>query len=105
MKTRGWTLTQMNDFFGDWAMHNVTWDYKESAAAFRSSYGNITDVSRPERRNRLTRLEPLASDYGTTHRFQSPYYSAPQRYGYNVVRLVPEAGASTVISRRGPERC
>lgn len=102
MTSRGWSVAQLNDFLGDWAMHNVTWDYKESAEQFRDSYGKITDTSRPERRNRLTRLEPLGDDYASTRRFQSPYYWAPQRWGYNVVRLVPEAGATEVsVTFRG----
>jgi hypothetical protein len=96
MQSRGWSIAQLNDFFGDWAMHNVTWDYKESGAAFRNSFGKITDTSRPERRNRLTRLEPLNASYATNRQFQSPFYGAPQRWGYNVVRLVPEAGATSV---------
>jgi hypothetical protein len=96
MKSRGWTISQMNDFFGDWAMHNITWDYKESGAAFRAAFSAITDTSRPERRNRITRLEPLDGSYASNRRFRSPYYSAPQRYGYNIVRLVPEAGKSTI---------
>lgn len=92
----GWSQSQLNDFIGDWAMHNVTWDYKESGAAFRRTYGPITDISRPERRNRITRLMPLDGDFVSTRRFQSPYYAAPQRFGYNVVRLVPQAGADEV---------
>ncbi len=96
MKSRGWSISQANDFFGDWAMHNITWDYKESGAAYRSSFGAITDTSRPERRNRITRLEPLDSSYASTRRFRSPYYSAPQRYGYNIVRLQPESGKTSV---------
>lgn len=99
---RGWTQRELNDFIGDWAMHNVTWDYRDSAEAFRRTYGPLTDASRPERRNRITRLNPLDENFPATRRFQSPYYAAPQRYGYNVVRLVPEAGASEVhIKFRG----
>jgi hypothetical protein len=96
MKSRGWTISQLNDFFGDWAMHNITWDYKESGSAFRATFGAITDTSKPERRNRLTQLEPLDANYAQNHRFQSPFYGAPQRWGYNVVHLFPEAGATSV---------
>lgn len=95
-KSRGWTVAQLNDFFGDWAMHNVVWDYKATPGAFRSSYGNITLTDRPERRLRLMPLESLDDSWATNRRFVSPYYGAPQRFGYNVVRLHPEAGASTV---------
>jgi hypothetical protein len=113
MKARGWNISQLNDFFGEWAMHNVTWDYKNPAptlpnddtdpsAAFRASYGSITDTSKTERRLRITRLDPLAADYATTRRFMSPYYWAPQRWGYNVARLYPDTDATSVtVAFRG----
>jgi len=95
-KSRNWTIDQLNDFFGDWAMHNVVWDYKATPGAFRSSYGNITSTNAPERLRRLMPLESLDDAWTTNRRFVSPYYGAPQRFGYNVVRLYPEAGATTV---------
>ena len=27
MYANRWTLEELNDLFGEWAMHNVTWDY------------------------------------------------------------------------------
>jgi hypothetical protein len=102
MNGQGWNISQLNDFFGDWAMHNVTWDYKVSGAAMRSTYGAITDTSRKERRLRLTKLEPLDSSWASNARFQSPYYWAPQRWGYNVVRLYPTSGSTSVtVTFRG----
>jgi hypothetical protein len=115
MKDRNWSIGQANDFFGEWAMHNVSWDYKDSAPivsgnggnadpaqAFRSSYGPITDSSKTERQLRLTRLEALDSDFASTRRFVSPYYWAPQRYGYNVVRLHPDQAVSSIgVTFRG----
>ncbi|WP_437589209.1 DUF6055 domain-containing protein [Sorangium sp. So ce1000] len=102
MTSRGWSVSDLNDFIGEWAMHNVTWDYKASANAFRDSYGKITDTSLPERRNRITRLEPLDDTWQTSRRFASPYHWAPQRFGYNVAELVPEAGSSEVkVTFRG----
>jgi hypothetical protein len=98
----GWTASQLNDFFGEWALHNVTWDYKDpdgsdQGALYRKSYGPITDVGggMPAgfRRLRLTRLEPLDL---AAKRFATPAAWAPQRWGYNVVRLFVEAGASSV---------
>ena len=112
MNARGWNIGQLNDFFGQWAMHNVTWDYRDPApqsstandqgALYRSKYGSISDASRTERRLRRTLLEPLDTSYPSNRRFMSPFYWAPQRWGYNVVRLYPEAGASTVsVTFRG----
>ena len=102
MNVMGWNIGQLNDFMGEWAMHNVTWDYKVSGAAFRSSYGAMTDTSKPERRLRLTQLEPLDSNWASTRRFVVPNLWAPQRWGYNVIRLLPEAGATSVsVTFRG----
>jgi hypothetical protein len=107
-----WTVDQLNDFMGEWAMHNVTWDYQDPApqttagksqgALYRSKYGLITDTSQTIRRLRTTKVEPLDVDYPTNRRFVSPYHWAPQRYGYNVIRLYPDANASSVrVTFRG----
>ena len=95
-KSRGWTLSQLNDFLGDWAMHNVVWDYQATPDSFRSTYGNITLSDRAERMHRLMPLESLDDSWATNRRFTSPFYGSPQRFGYNVVRLYPASGASTV---------
>lgn len=95
-KSRAWTATQFNDFFGDWAMHNVVWDYKVSGSAFRSTFGNITATDSSERLRRLMPLEALDANWATNRHFASPFYGAPQRLGYNVVRLYPESGATTI---------
>jgi hypothetical protein len=108
--TRGWTIAQLNDFFGEWAMHNVTWDYQNpppttgtQGAVYRASYGGIGDTSKVERRLRLTRLDQLdaAMDPGV-RRYVVHTLQAPQRWGYNVIRLHPDAGATSVtITFRG----
>lgn len=95
-KSRGWSLAQLNDFMGDWAAHNVVWDYKAAPDAFRKSYGNITLTDNPNRLRRLMPLEPLDGNWATNRRFASPFLGAPQRFGYNVVRLYPTQGATTV---------
>lgn len=109
MLSRGWNIEQLNDEFGAWAMHNVTWDYRDpvthadQGATYRSSYGSLVDpANRPERRIRVTRLESLDTDWANNRRFVSPYHWAPQRWGYNVVRLFPEADATEVrVTFRG----
>jgi hypothetical protein len=111
MQAMKWELSQLNNFLGEWAMHNITWDYrdpgdkataKHQGALYRSKYAAITDTSKTERRLRLTQLEPLAEDFATTRRFASPADWAPQRFGYNVIQLVPEAGAKNVtVTFRG----
>ncbi len=109
MNAQGWNVGQLNDFFGEWAMHNVTWDYQDPApestaganqgALFRSNYGLVTDTSKSERRLRLVKLEPLDL---TNRRFVVPAPHAPQRWGYDIVRLYPDSGATSVtVTFRG----
>lgn len=93
---RGWSVSQLNDFIGDWATHNVVWDYKATPDAFRNTYGNITLTDKAERMRRLMPLEALDGNWASNRRFASPFYGAPQRFGYNVVRLYPVSGATTV---------
>lgn len=96
--TRNFTVSQLNDFFGEWAMHNVTWDYRnpdgsDQGAVYRSKYGKVTDTSSPERRLRTTRLVPME---GATQRYTVHSLQAPQRWGYNIVRLIVEPDATEV---------
>ena len=109
MTARGWTVSQMNDFFGEWAMHNVTWDYQDPApestaggnqgALYRKNYGLATDTSKSERRLRLVKMEPLDA---ANRQFVVPNLHAPQRWGYNIVRLYPDSSATSVtITFRG----
>ena len=103
MDIQGWDIDAMNKVFGEWAMHNVSWDYQNpdgspEGEAFRAAYGAVNqDQSwHTERTLRLTRLESLGADWQTTHRFVSPYYWAPQRWGYNIIRLYPEPGKQDI---------
>lgn len=103
MLSQGWGIEQLNDRFGAWAMHNVTWDYKnidgsDQGAVYRKNYGNLSDDPQgyTQRRLRLTKLESLDANWSQSRRFVSPYYWAPQRWGYNVTQLFPEAGATTI---------
>jgi hypothetical protein len=89
-RTRGWSQAELGDHFGRFAMANVTWDYQRGEV-FRSSYGSYTD-RRGSRRNRVTRL-----DRRPDGSYRVPEYWAPQRYGYNLVRLEPQPGATTIV--------
>jgi hypothetical protein len=108
--SRGWTAEQLNDEFGEWAMHNITWDYKnppptrgdKQDTIYRGAYAAIDNKQFTERRLRLTALEPLDQDWQQNRRFVVPAAWAPQRWGYNVVKLIPEASATNVtITFRG----
>ena len=57
------------------------------------------DTSKPERRLRTTRLDALDVE---RDRYVVSSEQAPQRWGYNLVRLYPEAGSSEVtVTFRG----
>lgn len=104
MQAMQWDTSQLNDFIGEWAMHNITWDYKDppptegrnQGPTYRQEYEPITDRSEVYRRLRTTKVEPLDENNLAARRFQSPHYWAPQRFGYNVVRLFVESGARDV---------
>ncbi len=102
-RNMGWSTSQLNDVFGEWAMHNVTWDYRnpdgtDQGAVYRSEYGSYESRS-GDRALRVTQLDPVNKN---ARRFAVPQAWAPQRWGYNIVRLIPDAGASKIdISFRG----
>lgn len=89
MRNKNWSVATFNDTIGDWAMHNVTWDYS-NGAVYRSNYGSYDDRSR-QKRNRVTMLERTDS---VNNRYLSPSYWAPQALGYNLVRIYPDQSAS-----------
>ena len=86
-RNQGWKTSQLNDQFGRWAMHNVTWDYKVGDV-LRKSYGSYDDRT-GIRRNRTAVLDTIDGKKG---RYAIPDYRAPQRFGYNLVRIEPEGG-------------
>lgn len=97
MRNQGWTLTQLNDAFGEWAMHNANWDYtnpdgSDQGAVYRRAYGDYTQQT-GDRLLRSTVLDPVDP---ARRRFAVPAAWAPQRWGYNIVRLHPDAGATSV---------
>ncbi len=104
MASLNWDIETLNDAFGEWAMHNVIWDYQSpdgtnKGSLFRQSYAalNSDPGNHTERRLRLTQLESMDDNWQQNKRFTSPYHWAPQRWGYNTIRLYPETNASEVI--------
>src|SRR5262249_14392976 len=64
-----------------------------------SGYASITDTSKSERRLRTVKMEALDAP---NRRYVVPTLQAPQRWGYNVVRLYPDSGATSVtVTFRG----
>lgn len=103
MTNQGWTLAQLNDAFGDWALHNANWDYtnpdgSDQGAVYRRAYGDYA----PQEGDRLLRSTILDPIDLAARRFAVPAAWAPQRWGYNLVRLHADAGATAVtVDLRG----
>jgi Family of unknown function (DUF6055) len=103
MSNQGWSIEQLNDVFGDWALRNVNWDYtnpdgSDQGAVYRSAYGSYE----PQGGNRLLRTTNLDSLDLPNRRFFVASAWAPQRWGYNIVRLVPDSGATQItVTFRG----
>ncbi|NLY11117.1 MAG: hypothetical protein GX020_05460 [Firmicutes bacterium] len=76
--------TGFGDIIGEMAARNVTWDY-----TFNHTY---KDVAQPNRFNR-TVLHEAPDKPGW---YMVPYALAPQQYGYNVIELIPEPGATKI---------
>ena len=95
-RNMGWSIEQLNDLFGQWAMANVNWDYTQKGDDFRDEYGTYSGPLETGARGRLTRLEAVAD--GGLH-YVPPEILAPQRWGYNIVRLIPDAGSESIVVR------
>ncbi|MGM3191648.1 Svx/AvrXca family virulence/avirulence protein [Dickeya dadantii subsp. dieffenbachiae] len=100
----GWSQSELNDFFGDWALRNVGWDYTDpdgynQGAVYRRILGGYEaqsfDSGLSYRLLRTATLDPVSNTAGA-RRFGVLFEQAPQRWGYNVVRLIPDNGASRI---------
>jgi hypothetical protein len=89
-RNMGWSQSQLNDEFGEWALHNATWDYP-NGNVYRLRFGSYADRA-GLRRTRVTILQDLELE---RRRFVVPEFWAPQRWGYNLVRLVPDNSGQT----------
>lgn len=97
MANQGWTIEQLNDRFGEWAMRNANWDYinpdgSDQGVVYRANYGSY-DQTTDSSILAATVLDPIDL---ANRRFAVPSAWAPQRWGYNIVKLYPDSGASTV---------
>lgn len=86
-----WSDSDLNDQFGIFAMHNVTWDYPDGDV-FRQAYGSYDDKDGTHR-HRTSLLKPVP---GSADTYVIPDYHAPQRLGYNLVRLKVNQGVSSI---------
>jgi len=102
-RNQGWTISDLNDVMGMWAAHNVGWDYVDpdgypAGLVYRAKYGNY-DAREGDRLLRVTALDPIDMD---KRQFHVPFAWAPQRWGYNLIRLVPDKNAARItVNFRG----
>ena len=100
LRITNWSIEDLNDAFGRWAMANVGWDYTRMGDLFRDEYKNHNEMSYEEGSwGRLTRLNHIEN--GEPY-YAPPDYIAPQRWGYNLVQLFPESDSTSIgIEFRG----
>lgn len=121
MMVYGWSLEQLNDQFGKFAMKNATLEYAPAKKSlYKKSYGDYEFKTRRDaswgdnyrRHTRVTMLNKMECDgsensdgnvaaENCADRYISPSYWAPQRWGYNLVRIYPETAGKVTVKFRG----
>ena len=121
MMVYGWTLDSLNQQFGKFAMKNATLEYAPAKKAlYKRSYGDYEFATRRDaswgdnyrRHPRVTMLDklmcpdedavPVVEPIGDCNkRYISPSYWAPQRWGYNLVRIYPDSAGKVTVKFRG----
>lgn len=109
----GWTLEELNEQFGKFAMKNATLEYAPAKKKlYKKSWGDYEFATRREssgwgdnyrRHPRVTMLNKMecAAGEACADRYISPSYWAPQRWGYNLVRIYPEKAGKVTVKFRG----
>ena len=121
MMVYGWTLEQLNEQFGKFAMKNATLEYAPAKKSlYKKSYGDYEFKTRRDaswgdnyrRHTRVTMLNKMECDgsgnldgnvaaENCADRYISPSYWAPQRWGYNLVRIYPDSAGKVTVKFRG----
>ena len=108
LMTYNWTLDDLNEQIGRFAMKNATLEYAPAKKAlYKQSWGDYEFNTRRtssgwgdlyRRHPRVTMLNTLDS---ANNRYVVPSYWAPQRLGYNLVRLYPDKAGKVSVKFRG----
>ena len=103
-----WNLDSLNRQFGWFAMKNATLEYASAKKTlYKKTWGDYELATRRtaggwgdlyRRHPRVTMLNRLDSAH---NRYISPSYWAPQRFGYNLVRIYPDAPGTVTVKFRG----
>ena len=122
MMVYGWSLEQLNDQFGKFAMKNATVEYAPAKKTlYKKSWGDYEFATRRthdgwgdlyRRHSRVTMLNKMKCESSENSdgnvaaencadRYISPSYWAPQRWGYNLVRIYPDSAGKVTVKFRG----
>jgi carbonic anhydrase/acetyltransferase-like protein (isoleucine patch superfamily) len=122
MMVYGWSLEELNNQFGKFAMKNATVEYTPAKKTlYKKSWGDYEFATRRDaswgdlyrRHSRVTMLNKMecenaggsdanvAGSGECADRYISPSYWAPQRWGYNLVRIYPEKAGKVTVKFRG----
>jgi hypothetical protein len=112
MRQNNMSQSEFGDLFGDFAKRAVIWDLNQGSvhpvpayanrgsALFRSRFNrSLGNPDEMFKRPRHTYLEALDGEDAEDNRYVVPFAVAPQRYGFNIIRVYPEEGASTITVR------
>ena len=102
MRQNSISQQEFGDIFGDFATKAVIWDLNRGSVLFRAAFNkNLGNPDEKYKRPRYTYLEALDGENATDNRYVSPFAFAPQRYGFNVIRLYPDSSRSVKVRFRG----
>jgi len=102
MRQNGLSQEEFGDMFGDFATKAVIWDMKRGSLLFRNAFNkNLGSPDERYKRPRYTYLEALDGDNAADNRYVVPFAFAPQRYGFNIIRLYPDNTRSVKVRFRG----
>jgi len=90
MRTQNWTISQLNDVYGTFALHMAFGDFK-NGSVFRKAW--YTDQTAEWKLKQWIHPNVLDS---AKRRYAVPFYLAPQRYAQNVIRLYPDANSDSL---------
>ena len=107
MMVYDWSLEDLNREFGQFAMKNATFEYApEKKKLYSKSWGDYEfstrrNTSNTARHMRVTMLNRMDSASGGPNHYIVPSYWAPQRWGYNIVRIYPDSAGKVTVKFRG----
>ena len=118
MMVYNWSLEDLNNHFAQLAMKHATLEYEPAKKAlYKKAWGDYDFSTRRSvgpgyhysSHARVTMLNKMKCDEGSganatekcADRYISPSYWAPQRLGYNLVRLYPDKAGKVTVKFRG----